>query len=421
LTTGADQMTKTNNVIQLPVADLKATDAKPKRHRAVLVNLTTERIDSIPSNDKRQRIPDATVTGLHLVVTAKGAKSFVVRGRIGKGRNRPVIDVAIGSTLTTTLKFARECAKDILADMRRGVDPRQQTATELSVADLVTRYIERQELRGIATVDKIQLGLARITTGLGQQPAHTVTKAQWADAVSRVHKKYGFAPASDAAKDLRAMSRWADDAGLLENSSAMRIKGPTASNKDIALTEKRKAERWTLRQSDWATFWVATEAASDPVFRDYLRLLMVTGLRRREASLARWADIDLDKMTWRIPPENAKTAREHIIYLGPLSSDILRNMAKGDLVFPGRRGPLVSWTYRIKAISDAFGAKVMMHGLRRGYRTTLAEMRVPADVAERMLAHARPSLVERYDLADLPEERRAAQTKLEQAVMEAVL
>jgi integrase len=416
-------MTKPNNVIQLPVPEPKATgksETKTPRVRAVLVNLTSERIKNIPPTDKRQRIADATVIGLHLVVTTRGAKSFVVRGRVGKGRNRPVIDVTIGTALTTTLAVARECAKDILADMRRGVDPRQLTTAELSVADLVARYIERQELRGIVTVSKIQLGLTRITTGLGQQPADTVTKAQWANAVSRVHRKYGFAPSSDAAKDLRAMARWADDAGLLENSSAMRVKGPTASNKDVALTEKRKAARWTLRQSNWAVFWNATNAAPDPVFRDFLRLLMITGLRRREASLARWVDIDFNEMTWRIPAENTKTAREHIIYMGPLSANILRNMSKGDLVFPGRRGPLGSWTYRIKVISDAFGSPVQMHGLRRGYRTTLAEMRVPADVAERMLAHAQPSLVERYDLADLPEERRAAQTKLEQAVLESV-
>ena len=71
-----------DNVVPFP-------EPKPRRHRAERIALTTKRIADILPTGKRQRIPDATVPGLHLVVTPAGAKSFVVRGRLGRGGDAP--------------------------------------------------------------------------------------------------------------------------------------------------------------------------------------------------------------------------------------------------------------------------------------------------------------------------------------------
>jgi integrase len=47
----------------------------------------------------------------------------------------------------------------------------------------------------------------------------------------------------------------------------------------------------------------------NPVARDYLLLILFTGLRRREAAALRWTDIDLKAGIIRIPAANTKTNR----------------------------------------------------------------------------------------------------------------
>ncbi len=408
-------MPPADNVVLFP-------EPKPRRHRAERVTLTSKRIAEVAPTRKRQRISDATVPGLHLVVTPAGAKSFVVRGGLGKGRGRPVLDVTIGPADAVPLTEARERARQILAQLRLGQDPRQRSA-ETPVGKVVDAYIAHHAERGTATADKITRCLARATTGLRGMPMSTVSLRQWSERIERSYRDRGLAPATDDAKWLRAMTKWATVSGLVEPCPALVVPGPKPSRTDRAAAETRRANTWTLRRSEWPTFWAATEASTDPGFIVFLRLLALVGLRRREASLARWADIDLEAGIWVIPAVNAKSARPHTVYLGPLTRRLLEGLPRtaGGLVFPGRGDvPMTGWSRRLAPVSAAMGRPVQLHGLRRGYRTALAELRVDVDVAELMIAHARPGLEARYNHAEFEEQRRESQDKLEVAWMEAV-
>src|ERR1051326_1694710 len=76
---------------------------------------------------------DVLLPWLALRVTSNNARSFVVRGRI-RGQNRP-IRYTLGDARLLTLAQAREMGRDVLIQMRKGIDPReekraQQTAVE---------------------------------------------------------------------------------------------------------------------------------------------------------------------------------------------------------------------------------------------------------------------------------------------------
>lgn len=412
-------MTKEQNVVRL--ADHK----KPARRRAERTKLTQKRVADAKPTEKRQRIADAEVVGLHLVIQPSGAKSFVVRGRIGGGRSRPVIDVTLGAADQMTLSEARAAAKDTLAAMRLGEDPRAAQQEEISVKAVIDAYTAYHEGRGTATVDKISRCLRRVSRRVGAQPFDSISARQWSDAVVRTYTTSGLAPAQDDAKWLRSMTKWALKRGLVTVRLAADIEGPTPSSAELAQAEKRKANRWTLRQEDWPAFWDATAATKNPIYKNLLRLLALTGLRRREASLARWRDIDFDGGTWKIPPENAKSARAHTVFLGPLSTEILQDLpggAPGQFVFPSRvGGPISGWSGLARPVAKALGHPLHLHGLRRGVRTALAEFRVDRDIAEMMLSHAVPGLEARYNLAGLEAERREAQARLEAAWAEALI
>ena len=82
-------------------------------------------------------------------------------------------------------------------------------------------------------------------------------------------------------------------------------------------------------------FWGATEAAEDPVFRDYLRFCLVTGQRRTETALMRRRDVN--EAWWTIPAEVKKNGVEHEVPLGLLSIALLEAQPERcELLWPGR-------------------------------------------------------------------------------------
>uniref|UniRef100_UPI002613E82E integrase family protein n=1 Tax=uncultured Ruegeria sp. TaxID=259304 RepID=UPI002613E82E len=291
-------MTDQTNVVRL---DQHRPPEHKTRHRAKRVKLTQNRVESARPGKTRRRIADADVIGLHLVVQPSGAKSYVVRGRIGGGRTRPVIDMTLGSTDALTLGEARTRAKIALARMQSGEDPRADRDGEIAVGDLIDLFLNYHRQRRTVTLDKIERCLRRVCAGLTRQPAQTVTKAQWAEAVGRTRKRNSLSAAQADAQWVRAMARWADDEGIAENLPAMRVVSPKASIAEKAEAATRTADRWTLRQEDWRAFWEGTAKLEDPTWRAYFRALALTGLRRSEAALARWKDVDLNTGIWTIP------------------------------------------------------------------------------------------------------------------------
>ncbi|WP_299637039.1 hypothetical protein, partial [uncultured Ruegeria sp.] len=118
------------------------------------------------------------------------------------------------------------------------------------------------------------------------------------------------------------------------------------------------------------------------------------------------------------------SGRPHQVYIGPLLQEVLRSIPTTDseLVFPGRGGVVLSgWSKRLPRARRTIDLPVQLHGLRRGYRTALTELRTDRDVAELMVAHSREDLETRYDLSELSDLRREAQEKLEEAWMGVIL
>jgi integrase len=71
-------------------------------------------------------------------------------------------------------------------------------------------------------------------------------------------------------------------------------------------------------------------------WRAYFPLSLLLGTRRSELLSARWADIDLEQRTWRLPM--TKAGRSHLLPLPTAAVDMLgslRSRGKSEWVFPG--------------------------------------------------------------------------------------
>lgn len=70
-------------------------------------------------------------------------------------------------------------------------------------------------------------------------------------------------------------------------------------------------------------------------------IMLGTGYRVGELSLARWANIDLEAGLWTLPAPDTKTQSEIIVVLSPFVKrqfEALRAMHTGTCVFPRRLG-----------------------------------------------------------------------------------
>ncbi len=369
------------------------------RRSAERVDLTSTRIKALTPRSKPYRINDAKLAGLVVTVSVAGTKVFVVRGRIGKGAS---VDITLGKCDSVSLADARATAREYLADMHKGKDPRlHRTDGTLVVRQVVDRFVVRQHDREIVSADRMEQNLERALKGLMTSPITKVGRADLVKRIERIERNHGPAAADAARAVLGSMLNYAADQGDVEYN----VLAGYRRQKDSVRVQAAKKQAWTLQPDRIGAFWKATESAKDPIFTALLRFAFLTGARRGEVAQASWDQIHGD--TWTIPAAKRKTGREHVAILGKSALPV---QGESPLIFPGRGGKVISgWSKRLIPVSHAMSEPVSMHGLRRGYKTVLSHLRVRSECSELMLGHARRGLEGVYNQADLMEERREAQ------------
>jgi integrase len=110
------------------------------------------------------------------------------------------------------------------------------------------------------------------------------------------------------------------------------------------------------------------------VARDYLLLLLFTGLRRSEAASLRWVDVDLSEKVIRLPAARTKAGRKLDLPMSRFVYDLLdarRDIGNADWVFPSNSegGHLVEPKFFLRQVAETSGVEVSAHDLRRTYIT----------------------------------------------------
>jgi len=130
-----------------------------------------------------------------------------------------------------------------------------------------------------------------------------------------------------------------------------------------------------------------------------LQFLILTAARSGEVRKARWQDVDPEAGEWRIPPENAKTGKLHIVPLVPRALDILAEIRgmfgidPNDLIFPGLKGQMSDATLA-KMLRTNGGGDFTVHGFRSTFRDWAADSGFADSWAEAALAHTNPNRTE---------------------------
>jgi integrase len=151
----------------------------------------------------------------------------------------------------------------------------------------------------------------------------------------------------------------------------------------------------------------------------YIRLLLLTGARKTEASDACWPEFEpLDEKLWTIPEARFKSSVTHRSALSKDAVALLRELPRWEgsqLVFSFDGEKPFNCYSKVKSrldvlVNEALGreANWQLHDLRRTVRTRLAGLGVPDTVAEQIIGHGRKGLARVYDQHQYEGEQRDA-------------
>lgn len=155
-----------------------------------------------------------------------------------------------------------------------------------------------------------------------------------------------------------------------------------------------KEERRTdlVRIGDLPTWYRAVEKLPNPVQRDYLKLLLFTGLRRNEAACLTWDQVDLRARLLTLTENKASRTLQL-----PLSDYLLDLLVArraiglaGPWVFPAnsRSGHIEEPRAALEVVAEACGIWVSVHGLRRTFITIAESCDLSAYALKALVNHS---------------------------------
>jgi integrase len=288
------------------------------------------------------------------------------------------------------LAEAREAARGLLVDMRRGLDPKRKTTGTLRQtldAYLLANKDIKPRSRAIYTsLVNLHLTpwqdrpLSSITAADVDSLHHAITAK-----VARRGRHSGHAIANEAIRAFRTLYNWAAyrDEALPRNPVRLRQ----------AEWHKVKPKRRPIAPEHLAA-WYAAVLALPPLGKDYLLLTLFTGMRRREAAALRWEEVDFNKRVIRLPAHRAKTGRPLDLPMTSFVHTLLvARRALGDaggFVFPsyGRKGHMQTpdkWIYAVRA---ATGIEFSTHDLRRTFITVAESCDISVYALKALVNHS---------------------------------
>jgi integrase len=340
-------------------------------------------------------------------VSQGGSKTFIVL--VGSGKRQ-----TIGKFGVLTLAEARSEARRIIAQKTLGLDLKPSAITFETALRL---FLEENYLgKAPRTKQEVQRLLERhFLPAFRKKPLSEITDADVGEQLGRLSR----VPSEQlhAFRALRTMLRWCTrpPRRFIPHSPLEGYRPPGQDKKGTrVLTDQELISVWNG----------ATDA-----FGAMIRLIVLWGTRKGETARIQRSWADGDVLT--IPGEYTKNGRAHAIPLLPMARAILDAQPhQGRYFFPGRWDGEThfhdgSWGKLKRELDKRSGVKNWkVRDLRRTFRSTVAKLRVPREIAELLLNHVtganKSDLDEIYDRYEYLVEKKEALAKLE-THLEAVL
>ncbi|WP_322406482.1 tyrosine-type recombinase/integrase [Idiomarina sp. PL1-037] len=381
--------------------------------------------------DVRKSVGD----GLYFRVEQGTASWFVRYTYAGR---RKTITLPEGYPICS-LADAKIQAAAIRSKVKNGIDPQLERRRESgglihTVDDLFNDWFQRSvksQVKHPGNDERVYRN--HIKSRLGKYSIRDITPIDIRTALDELRKIGNKTTASRALSILKRMFNHGIKLNLVTSNPAIHFTG-------VDVGQNYEPRKRFLSLDEIRSAFTVFRDNQDIFTRDnYLAFLLLIhlGCRKTEITSSRWEQIDLENQTWFFP-EN-KTSKPITVpipdQLMPVIEELRVRCAGSQCVFPARRRSkrreYISDDTLNHALAKLFGQKVdskkqpypnvlgsagvdyfTVQDLRRTYRTLLAQLKIPDNIAERCLNHELRGVLKVYNQHDYLEERREANTKV---------
>jgi integrase len=394
------------------------TTSAPKRRRQPEYDLKWAA--SLEVRDRIYFEPDPKGPGASGIrVFPSGVKSYVLIQRDRFKRQRWI---SLGPIKNfTDIEDARAEAREMIARMKRGEEPREPPKPEpvkpkslaKVVADWFDLYVEDNKLRSGAELKRIFNAYVLKLPAWRDRDFESIKRTEISKLLDSIHKAHGKWVADSVLAALRQVANW--HVGRSDNY----VSPFTGIKKRVKDRKRTRA----LTDDEIRSIWNTAETVGGP-YGTLVRLLMLTGQRREAVASMRWQDIEDGVWTVRAGPRRKGTGGRLKLPAPALAIvNAMPRFAGNDQVFAGTRyhGAFSNFS-RLKLDFDRrCGVQGwVLHDLRRVARSLMSRAGVPREHSEKVLGHAIRGAEGHYDLHEYEREKGIALAKLA-AVLESIV
>lgn len=359
--------------------------------------LTKSFVDSVPltSIGKQSFYRDSDLKGFALRVGST-SKVYVAEGKV----KSKVVRVTIGKHGVFTTEQARLQARELLLMMAKGINPndkeREEAARGVTLEQALQDFLTARKSLKPTTAYDYRRTINCYLPDWKNRPLLEITK----DMVAKRHSLIGQrsqAQANLVMRYLRAIFNFAtaqyeDSKGesLIPNNPVKRLSQTRAWY--------RIERRQTVIKAHALASWYAavmnikndSHGKNRETIRDYLLLVLFTGLRKEEAARLTWDNIDFLDKTLTIL--DTKNRQDHTLPLSNFLYGLLqyrKREAVNEYVFPNVNGTgrINDQRKQMDHVTEESGVKFTIHDLRRTFITIAESLDISAYALKRLLNH----------------------------------
>lgn len=243
----------------------------------------------------------------------------------------------------------------------------------------------------------------RIETHLSDwldEPVSVITK-KMVEERHRVITARGKSIANDVFRTLRSLLKFAqwyyeDDCG----ESVLKV-NPVNRLNEIRAWHKIKPRQGVIEPLQLRAWFRAVFSLDNSTVRDYLILVICTGLRKGEAQHLTWEQCDLDGGVLRLDPEDTKTDTQLTVPLSRYVWGMLIQRKIGAMshyVFPGlnKTKPISLGTKTLDVVRERCGVHFTLHDLRRSFSTYADDLEIKNELVDELTNHVPQTITERH-------------------------
>ena len=259
---------------------------------------TRQTVDALQPAEKPYIAWDDRLVGFGVRVLPSGTRSFILNYRPGGGRKAPNRRIVLGRCERTSPDAARRMAEEMLVRIAAGEDPAAERAKARAMPTLreaFEEFLAAGPERKAGTIAVYRRNFHRHLGSLLERPLDTITARDVEQCFSRLTAEAGWVPANNAIRMLRSLylRRCIDIEGLHDPVDQWRATGGRSH---------RQRSRRIPPPAEVLPCWhrgIET-AVRNHVARDGFRFGLYTGMRRDEVLGLRWAQVDMNAMTFRV-------------------------------------------------------------------------------------------------------------------------